>query len=76
MPADKRAIVEAAGTPGPIDYAGRLEPIAIDGVVAGGCIGRSPDGLRWDCYIGQDAVRLEIIGPDFLGQPMTGPGRG
>jgi len=61
---------------GAMDYTGAKEPIAIDDVVAGGCIGRSADGLAWDCYIGQDAVDQLIIGKDFLGEPMTGPGRG
>jgi hypothetical protein len=58
------------------DYLDWAEPIAIDGIVAGGCRGRSSDGLRWDCYIGQDAVDHLILAPDFLGQPMTEPGRG
>jgi hypothetical protein len=61
---------------GPYDYTGSKEPIVIDGAIAGGCIGRSPNGLAWDCYVGQDAVREEIITQDFLGQPATGPGRG
>jgi hypothetical protein len=66
----------AAGAAGPRDYTDDKEPIAIDGVVAGGCVGRSADGLAWDCYIGQDAVDQLIITKDFLGEPMTGPGRG
>ena len=58
------------------DYTGYKEPIGIGGVVAGGCLGRSADGLSWDCYIGQDAVDQLIISQDFLGEPMLGPGRG
>lgn len=65
-----------AGPADPRDYLGTKEPIGVDGVVAGGCIGRSSDGLRWDCYIGVEAVTRGIIGADFLGEPMTGPGRG
>jgi hypothetical protein len=61
---------------GPMDYTDVKEPIAIDGVIAGGCIGRSSDGLAWDCYIGQDAVDQLIITDDFLGDPATEPGRG
>ena len=47
----------------------------IDGAIAGGCIGRSANGLAWDCYVGQDAVREEIISEDLLGEP-AGPGHG
>jgi hypothetical protein len=65
-----------AGSDVVANYTGRVEPIAIDGVVAGGCLGRSADGLSWDCYIGQDAVDHLIISQDFLGEPMLGPGRG
>ena len=28
------------------------------------------------CYVGQAAVDHDIIGPDFLGQPVLGSGRG
>jgi hypothetical protein len=65
-----------AGSDVVADYTGRAEPIGIDGVIAGGCRGRSADGLSWDCYIGQDAVDQLIISQDFLGEPMLGPGRG
>ena len=79
-PVDEPAGTAVPGKPapaaGPTDFLGRKEPIAIDGVVAGGCIGRSSDGLGWDCYIGQDAVDHLIISQGFLGEPMTGPGRG
>jgi hypothetical protein len=62
----------AAGSP---DYTDVKEPLVIDGVVAGGCIGTSPDGRAWDCYIGTDAVDHGILSDDFLGEP-AGPGRG
>lgn len=58
------------------DFTGTKEVVAIDGVAAGGCIGVDPAGMTWDCYLGQDAVDMEIIGPDFLGEPVLGPGRG
>ncbi len=67
---------KATGVPGTPDYSDWKEPIGIDGVVAGGCVARSSDGLRWDCYVGDEAVRQLIISQDFLGQPMTEPGRG
>jgi hypothetical protein len=58
------------------DYRGSKEIIAIDQKVAGGCIGQDRGGLAWDCWIGMDAVRHEIITEDFLGQPELGPGQG
>ncbi len=76
IPPEKQAAIDAAGTPPPADYTGMIELIAIDGKVAGGCIGRSSDGLRWDCYVGVEAVNRELIGPDFLGEPMPEPARG
>jgi hypothetical protein len=78
LPPEKAAAVKAAGGGGPAapDYLGWKEVVAVDGVAAGGCIGRSSDGLQWDCYMGENAVTQDIIGPDFLGQPVLGPGRG
>jgi hypothetical protein len=70
------AVAKPASSDTVVDYTGNKEPIGIDGVVAGGCIGASVDGLAWDCYIGQDAVDQLIISQDFLGEPMLGPGRG
>jgi hypothetical protein len=68
---------KAAADPGVApDYLDSAQPIAIDGVITGGCRGRSSDGLHWDCWIGQDAVDQLILAPDMLGQPMTEPGRG
>ena len=40
-----------------------------------GCIGQDAAGMTWDCYVGQDAVDMEIITLDFLGEP-AGPGVG
>lgn len=57
------------------DYTGTKEVLVVDGVAAGGCIGLAADGLTWDCYVGQDAVDMEIITQDFLGEP-AGPGIG
>ncbi len=58
------------------DYLGWKELIGVDGVVAGGCVGRDHAGLSWDCYVGQAAVAHGILTTDVLGQPMTVPGRG
>jgi hypothetical protein len=44
--------------------------------VNGGCRALNAEGTHWRCYIGQEAVRQQIIGPDFLGGPAPTPGRG
>ena len=51
------------------------EVLDIDGIAAGGCIGLDVAGMTWDRYIGLDAVDHKIIGQDFLGKPIHGPGR-
>jgi hypothetical protein len=66
-------VTDANGNPA---YQGTKEVVAIDGVVAGGCIGLDAAGMTWDCYVGQAAVDHEIISQDFLGQPVLGPGHG
>ena len=58
------------------DYRGSKEVVAIDQKVAGGCIGQDAAGLAWDCWIGDEAVKHEIITQDFLGEPVLGPGQG
>jgi hypothetical protein len=44
--------------------------------VNGGCRSLTDDGRRWRCYIGEEAVRQQIIGPDFLGEYAPVPGVG
>lgn len=44
--------------------------------IAGGCRGRSADGLQWTCYVGQRAVAEQILAADLLGQHSATPGRG
>ena len=58
------------------DFRGSKELIAIDQKIAGGCIGQDEAGLAWDCYIGQEAVKHEILVEDLLGEPAVEPGRG
>lgn len=70
-PADE--VTDANGNPA---YLGTKEVVAIDGVVAGGCIGLDQAGMTCDGYIGQAAVAHEIISREFLGEPVLGPGRG
>jgi hypothetical protein len=58
------------------DFTGSKELIAIDGKIAGGCIGQDRAGMTWDCYVGEEAVRMQILVEDLLGQPELEPGRG
>jgi hypothetical protein len=44
--------------------------------VNGGCRSLSEDGREWSCYVGDEAVRRQIIGPDFLGAYAPSPGVG
>jgi hypothetical protein len=44
--------------------------------VNGGCRSLDADGRHWRCYIGEEAVRQQIIGAGLLGQPAPAPGRG
>ncbi len=44
--------------------------------IAGGCRGKSADGLQWTCYVGQRAVDEQILAADLLGQYSPSPGRG
>jgi hypothetical protein len=44
--------------------------------VNGGCRSLRRNGLVWQCYIGEEAVRQAIISEDFLGELQTGPAVG
>ncbi len=56
---------------------GTVEP-TVDATrhVNGGCRSLTADGREWSCYIGQEAVTQQIIGPDFLGEYAPSPGVG
>jgi hypothetical protein len=58
------------------DYRGSKQLVAIDQKIAGGCIGQDAAGRHWDCWIGKDAVRHDILVEDLLGQPELEPGQG
>jgi hypothetical protein len=59
------------------DLKGTVEP-TVDATkhVNGGCRSLRSDGREWRCYIGEEAVRQQIIGPDFLGAFAPSPGVG
>ena len=58
-------------------FKGTVEP-TVDAThhVDGGCRATTADGSRWECYIGETAVRQGIVGQAFLGQYVPGPGVG
>jgi hypothetical protein len=56
---------------------GTVEPTVDDTKhVNGGCRSLTDDGREWSCYVGEEAVRRQIIGPDFLGEYAPSPGVG
>ena len=56
---------------------GTVEPTVDAGKhVNGGCRSLTADGREWSCYIGEEAVKQQIIGPDFLGEYAPSPGVG
>jgi len=58
------------------DFRGSKQLIAIDKKIAGGCVGQDEAGLGWDCYVGAEAVRHEILTEDLLGEPELEPAQG
>jgi hypothetical protein len=44
--------------------------------VNGGCRSLNSDGTEWRCYVGEEAVKQQIIGPDFLGEYAPAPSVG
>jgi hypothetical protein len=58
------------------DHTGSKQLITIDDRIAGGCIGQDREGRRWHCFLGEEAVKREILVHDLLGQRSYGPSRG
>jgi hypothetical protein len=59
------------------DWKGTVEPtVDASKHVNGGCRSENSEGTAWQCYIGEEAVRQQIIGPDFLGEYAPSPGQG
>jgi hypothetical protein len=71
------AAPSSEGAPLPGQWLRTVEP-TVDATkhVNGGCRSVNAAGTHWRCYIGQEAVRQQIIGAGFLGQPSSGPGVG
>jgi hypothetical protein len=58
------------------DHTGAKEPITIDRRIAGGCIGQDREGRHWSCYLGEEAVKHDILARDMLGQYAPSPSHG
>jgi hypothetical protein len=58
------------------DHRGAKEPITIDKHIAGGCIGLDREGRRWNCYLGEEAVKHQIVDEGMLGQYSPVPTHG
>jgi hypothetical protein len=54
-----------------------VEPTVDDSkLVNGGCRSLNAAGTHWRCYVGEEAVEQQIIGPALLGAPSSGPSVG
>jgi len=58
------------------DWTDAKEILTVDKHIAGGCIGRDAEGRHWDCYLGEEAVKRQILDHDLLGAYAPVPGRG
>jgi hypothetical protein len=59
------------------DFKGTVEPTVDETKhVNGGCRSLASDGMTWECYLGEEAVRQQIIGAGFLGEYAPSPGHG
>ena len=58
------------------DHTGAKQLVTIDRRIAGGCIGQDREGRRWNCYLGDEAVKREILVRNLLGEYALVPGRG
>jgi hypothetical protein len=75
---DKPAVpITSPSTSAVTDWTGTVEP-TVDATkhVNGGCRAQNAAGTEWECYIGETAVRQNIIGQGFLGQYAPSPGVG
>jgi hypothetical protein len=59
------------------DWKGTVEPtVDASKRVNGGCRSLRSDGLEWECYIGEEAVKQQIVDKGFLGEKVRGPSVG
>jgi hypothetical protein len=54
---------------GGFDHTGEVQAVITAGsIVSGGCRSTSADGSTWHCVLGQRAVDLDMIAPNYLGR--------
>ena len=72
-----RCVLARPPAPEVENWKGTVEP-TVDTTkhVNGGCRSLNSAGTEWQCYIGEEAVRQQFIGPDFLGELAPAPGQG
>lgn len=72
-----RCTLAKAPAPEVQDWKGTVEPtVSKEHRVNGGCRSLASDGRTWSCYLGEEAVRQQIVGATLLGQASNGPGVG
>jgi hypothetical protein len=70
-------VLAHAPAPEVSDWMGTVEPtVDANKHVNGGCRSLASNGREWECYIGEAAVKQQIIGPDLLGEYAPTPGVG
>ncbi len=72
-----RCVLAHAPAPEVSDWRGTVEP-TVDATkhVNGGCRSLTSNGREWECYIGEAAVKQQIIGAGLLGEYAPTPGVG
>ena len=59
------------------DWTGAKETLVDpDGNIAGGCVSVTVNGRSWLCYVGQRAVREQVVDSALLGQHQEAPRHG
>jgi hypothetical protein len=51
-------------------YTGDRQLLGSNNRVAGGCIGQNAEGTRWNCYLGDEAVKHDVLIEQFLDEPL------
>ncbi|MDX6452351.1 MAG: hypothetical protein QOH16_2400 [Gaiellaceae bacterium] len=70
-------VLAKAPAPEVSDWKGTVEPtVDASKHVNGGCRSLTSAGTEWQCYIGQAAVKQQIVGQTLLGQLSPSPGVG
>lgn len=70
-------VLDKPPTPEVADFTGTVyQTVDVTQHVNGGCRALTSDGLEWECWVGEAAVRHGIVSKDFLGEVQTVPAVG